>query len=81
MQWLVEVASKQNWVVLDPYCGSGTTCIAAVKAGGGMRRFLGIEREKEYHRIAECRIQSIYETTLSDQSQADTFADIMNSCG
>lgn len=80
MQWLIEIASKPEWSVLDPYCGSGTTCIAAVKAAGGLRKFIGIERELEYHRIAECRIKGVYEFVHGNQSQADLFADIMNNC-
>ena len=37
--------------ILDPYLGSGTTGVAAVKLG---RRFIGIEREPKYFDIA-CR--------------------------
>ncbi len=40
-------------VVLDPFCGSGTTGVAAVKLG---RRFIGIEIEPRYFDIAVRRI-------------------------
>lgn len=41
-------------VVLDPFCGSGTTLVAAKKLG---RQFIGIDKNKEYIEIAELRIE------------------------
>jgi DNA modification methylase len=46
-------------IVLDPFVGSGTTCMAAKKVG---RDFIGIEKEPEYITIAEKRINSIPKT-------------------
>lgn len=40
-------------VVLDPFCGSGTTGVAAVLSG---RRFVGIEREAAYVAISRTRL-------------------------
>jgi site-specific DNA-methyltransferase (adenine-specific) len=40
-------------VVLDPFCGSGSTCIAAIKAG---RHYMGYDIKEEYIRLAEKRI-------------------------
>lgn len=40
--------------ILDPFMGSGTTGVAAVKMG---RRFIGIEREPQYFDIACRRIE------------------------
>lgn len=40
-------------IVLDPFMGSGTTALVALKAG---RRFVGIELNPEYAQIAERRI-------------------------
>lgn len=40
-------------LILDPYCGSGTTGVAAVQLG---HRFIGIEREASYCAIARRRI-------------------------
>jgi site-specific DNA-methyltransferase (adenine-specific) len=42
-----------NSLIMDPYCGSGTTGVAAIKAG---HRFIGIERESGYVAIARQRI-------------------------
>jgi site-specific DNA-methyltransferase (adenine-specific) len=43
-------------IVLDPFAGSGTTCIAAKKTG---RDFIGIEKDKSYCEIANKRIKAI----------------------
>ena len=53
MSWLITLASREGDIVLDPFCGSGTTCIAAKALG---RNYIGIEREKEYYEIARLRI-------------------------
>lgn len=53
MAWLVRLAVPEGGVVLDPFCGSGSTGIAAVTEG---RRFLGIEREGRYIDIASSRL-------------------------
>jgi len=42
-------------IVLDPFTGSGTTCMACKKTG---RPFIGIEQDKEYCKIAEARIKA-----------------------
>ncbi len=43
-------------VVLDPFCGSGTTLVAAKKLG---RNFIGIDINKEYIEIAKLRIEKM----------------------
>ena len=45
--------SNPGDIVFDPFSGSGTTGVAAVQSG---RRFIGIERDPEYFRIATKRI-------------------------
>jgi site-specific DNA-methyltransferase (adenine-specific) len=52
MRWCIEFFPQSN-VVLDPFMGSGSTGIAAVKLG---RRFIGIELEPKYFDIAVRRI-------------------------
>lgn len=45
--------SNEGDVVLDPFMGSGTTCIAARNLN---RQFIGIEKEEKYFNIAKDRI-------------------------
>ena len=53
MRWCISKLPKAN-TILDPFAGSGTTGVAAVKLG---RRFIGIEREPRYFEIALRRIE------------------------
>jgi site-specific DNA-methyltransferase (adenine-specific) len=48
---LIEMFSPDRGVICDPFMGSGTTGVAAVKLG---RKFIGIEIEPRYFEIA-CR--------------------------
>lgn len=47
--------SNPNEIVLDPMCGSGTTCVSALALD---RKFIGIDISKEYCEIAEKRVSS-----------------------
>jgi DNA modification methylase len=55
MQRLLERTSFRGQTILDPFMGSGTTGVAAVKLG---RKFIGIEIEPKYFDIACRRIQA-----------------------
>lgn len=56
MRWLVRLLCPPGGVVLDPFCGSGTTGVAAVEEGMG---FVGIDRNERWvSEIAERRIAS-----------------------
>lgn len=43
-------------IILDPFSGSGTTCVAAKDIG---RNFIGIEKDSKYHKISTDRINGI----------------------
>ena len=59
MSYLVRLYCPPGCVVLDPFCGSGSTGIGALLEG---RRFCGIEMEKKYTSISAQRIQEhVYE--------------------
>lgn len=53
MRWLCRLVTPKGGLVLDPFCGSGSTGVAALSEGF---RFIGIEREAEYVEIARRRI-------------------------
>lgn len=53
--WLVEWASDENETILDPFMGSGTTGVAAVKRG---RRFIGVEIDEGFFGLACQRISA-----------------------
>ena len=49
-------STNENDIVLDCFCGSGTTCVACKETG---RRFIGMEIDKQYYEIANKRIRGI----------------------
>lgn len=50
---LIKSFTPDGDLVLDPFCGSGSTGVAALLT---RRRFLGIELDPEYHRVAQNRL-------------------------
>jgi len=54
MSYLITLGSRENDVVVDPFVGSGTTCIAAKMLD---RKYIGIEKEKDYAIIAKARLE------------------------
>lgn len=51
---LILASSDEDDVVFDPFLGSGTTAVVAKKLN---RRFIGIEKEKEYVALALTRLE------------------------
>ena len=54
MSYLVKIYAAEETMVLDPFCGSGTTGVACVNTN---RNFIGIERDEGYYEIAKTRIE------------------------
>lgn len=52
---LIRLFSFAGDTVLDPFVGTGTTCIAALRSG---RNSIGLEIEEKYFKMAERRLQS-----------------------
>jgi site-specific DNA-methyltransferase (adenine-specific) len=55
MERVILASTVRGAVVLDPFCGSGTTGVAAVAHG---RSFVGIEREPTFVDLARRRLES-----------------------
>src|SRR5215211_5012975 len=53
---VILASSRLDDLVLDPFCGSGTTGAVAKRLG---RRFIGIERDRAYAAAAERRIAAV----------------------
>ena len=69
MSYLVTLGSRPNDLVLDPFCGSGTTCLAAKMLG---RNYIGIEKEEQYITLANSRVGSHKDTALSNFLSVET---------
>ena len=56
LQRIVEASAPEDGLVLDPFCGSGTTGVAAVSKGC---RFVGIDMNPEYLELTRRRIEAL----------------------
>lgn len=55
MLQLIDDFTDEGEVILDPFCGSGTTGAACLRRG---RRFVGVERERKYFDLAVERLRA-----------------------
>lgn len=53
--WFIKLFTQEGDIVLDPFMGSGTTARAAIKLN---RKYIGIELEKEYIKLANDELQA-----------------------
>jgi site-specific DNA-methyltransferase (adenine-specific) len=51
---LIQLYSFEGDIILDPFCGSGTTCIAALK---DKRKYIGYDVKQEYIDLANKRVK------------------------
>jgi len=52
----IEFSTNKEAIVLEPFAGTGTTCVAAKKLG---RRYIGIDISPEYCQIARDRLRAV----------------------
>lgn len=57
LERIILASTNEGDLILDPFMGSGTTGVAALKYN---RKFIGIEKEKEFIKIAEQRLQNCF---------------------
>lgn len=53
---LIQLYSFKDDIILDPFCGSGTTCISAHKS---QRNYVGYDNEPEYVDLANERLRAV----------------------
>lgn len=56
LERIVLASTKEEAVILDPFCGSGTTGVAALRYG---RSFMGIDNATEYLEISRRRLSAV----------------------
>ena len=69
MQALIELTTSENQIVLDPFCGSGTSLLAAAMLN---RFYIGIELEKDYYNNAKKRLDE-----FANDDQANIFSNTL----
>ena len=57
----IAIETTNAKVILDPFMGSGTTGVACINTN---RKFIGIEKDEGYFKIAQDRIQKAQEAVL-----------------
>jgi len=56
MSYLITIGSREGEIVLDPFCGSGTTCLAARLL---KRPCIGIEKDPGYFKLAASKMRAL----------------------
>ena len=56
LERLVDACTDDDALILDPFCGSGTTGVAAVSKG---RRFVGIDMDPTYLELTKKRLEAV----------------------
>jgi site-specific DNA-methyltransferase (adenine-specific) len=58
LEKIVLAGSKENDIILDPFCGSSTTGVVCKKTG---RRYIGIDNEIDYLELSKRRLEELHE--------------------
>lgn len=56
LERIVLASTQEDQVIMDPFCGSGTTGVVAVRYG---RKFIGIDNCEEYLQITQRRLEKV----------------------
>lgn len=59
LEQIIQLVTNEGDVVLDPFCGSGTTCVAAMLLG---RKYIGIDKSDEAVELSISRIANPIKT-------------------
>lgn len=66
MAYLIRMVTPPGGTVLDPFMGSGSTGVAAIDAGF---KFVGVEQDEEYFKIAQKRIAHVGENKCKSKTK------------
>jgi len=55
LERIILAASKEGDLVMDPFCGSGTTGVVSIRLN---REFIGIDNNEEYISLADRRMKN-----------------------
>ncbi len=67
---VIDVFTRENDIVIDPFLGSGSTAIASIQKN---RNFIGIELSKKYANLANKRIKQLYKNNDEKSTQTEIF--------
>jgi DNA modification methylase len=70
MEYLVKLVTQKGGVVLDPFCGTGTTAVAAKRLG---RSFVTCELSPDYAKIASARVGTVGVEAVKQLQQGSYF--------
>ena len=56
LQQIIKISTEENDLVIDPFCGSGTACVAAKTLN---RNYLGIDKSKNAVELANKRLEEL----------------------
>jgi len=73
MELLVSLVTKSEAIILDPFAGSGTTCVAAKRLGC---HYVGIELDESHVKIARNRLTEVKDKII-DTNSTDPYTDIL----
>jgi site-specific DNA-methyltransferase (adenine-specific) len=68
MKYLCRLITPPDGIILDPFAGSGTTGIAALKVGS---RFIGVEKDESYFSIAKTRLEQVRQDVIFQEVKSE----------
>ncbi|MCY4419072.1 MAG: site-specific DNA-methyltransferase, partial [Cytophagales bacterium] len=75
LERIIKASSKKGDLVLDPFCGCATTCVAAEKLG---RKWIGIDVSTKAHDLVKHRLAKEVESKEEGKSMALFWEDKIN---
>ncbi len=69
--WFIQLFTQKSDIILDPFLGSGTTAVAAIKLH---RKFMGIDISEEYCQLSRKRTSGIQVQLFAVESEQGTYS-------